>query len=105
MLAISEGDLLDLLDPEDLIGVVSAAFVEVASGDATMPVRTVVEIPALHGYLLSMPVHLARSGVLAAKIMARFEPADGGRPNIGGAVLLFESGTARVAALLDGPSV
>ena len=65
---LSRDDVQRALPMRECIPVVRAAFAQLSAGEAHVPLRTQLPVPAHEGVTLFMPAHLARSGDLGAKI-------------------------------------
>jgi ornithine cyclodeaminase/alanine dehydrogenase-like protein (mu-crystallin family) len=98
---LSATDLRTLLDMPLAIDAMRAAFTQLSSGEASVPVRTVVEAGAVS--TLVMPGFLPRPGALGAKVVS---VAAGNRtrglPVVHAAVVLVEVDSGRPLALLEG---
>ncbi len=88
--------------PEAIEGM-KAAFGQLASGEATVPLRTQVDVPRSNGVSIFMPAYLAASDDLAVKIVSVF-PNNPQRqlPTIHGVVLALDAQTGQPLALLEG---
>lgn len=86
------------------IDAVAAAFAQLSTGQATVPLRTAIGQPRLDAHTFVMPAHLAGSGGLGLKVVSVFphNPARHGLPSIHALVVLLDAETGRPAAVLDG---
>jgi ornithine cyclodeaminase/alanine dehydrogenase-like protein (mu-crystallin family) len=79
-----------------------SAFAELSTGQATVPLRTPLLVPAVAGATLFMPA-LAPSGGLGAKIVSIFpHNIERGKPMIHGIVFVLDAETGEPVALCDG---
>lgn len=104
MLLLSRDDVRLAVPMADAMDAVSSAFAQLASGQATVPVRPHVEVPPADGVALVMPSYLAESGALAVKLVSVF-PHNAERyqlPTISAVVLLVNTTTGEPLALLEG---
>ncbi|MBX0330219.1 ornithine cyclodeaminase [Oscillochloris sp. ZM17-4] len=87
------------------IDAVEAAFVSLAAGDATVPLRTPIEIPEREAVSLFMPARIAGpAAALGMKVVNVFPQNARGlaQPTIYALVSLFDPETGRPLAVLDG---
>ncbi|MCH8223987.1 MAG: ornithine cyclodeaminase family protein [Chloroflexi bacterium] len=103
-LLLNRGDVQKLLNIEDAIDVVEAAFSELASGTATMPDRTVIIDPDVGGWIASMPAYLKSSGALGAKSVTVYKgnPDKFGLPTTLASIILLDQNTGQTVAVMDG---
>jgi ornithine cyclodeaminase len=85
------------------ISAVTAAFAQLSSGQAAVPLRPHIAIPPANGLGLVMPAYLAESGAFGVKVLTLFRnnPALG-LPTINALVLLLDTTTGLPLALMDG---
>ncbi len=85
------------------------AFRQFSAGQATMPLRSRIDVPAVGGVSLFMPAYLsgdASGGTLAVKVVSVFgKNAERGMPTVHGLVLLLEADTGRPLAMLEGATL
>jgi alanine dehydrogenase len=89
----------------DAIGAVADGFTALSAGQATVPVR--LSVPLRHdGTVLTMPAALAGSSSYSVKVVT-VAPRNAltGRPVVMGTVLLGDSGTGELLALIDGTAL
>lgn len=84
------------------IAAMKAAFAELSTGQAVVPLRVPLAVPPADGLSLFMPAYLPSLG-LGAKIVSVFpRNAAQGQPMINGLVILLDPATGEPAALCDG---
>ncbi len=106
MLIVS-GDVLRVLVPmRDAIGAVRDAFVALSAGQAVVPVRTAVPVPASDALFLTMPGSLPGPPSLGAKLVSVF-PRNRGtdRAVVQAVVVLLDAATGAPQALIEGTSL
>ena len=89
----------------DAIGAVADGFTALSAGQATVPVR--LSVPLRHdGTVLTMPAALAGASSYSVKVVS-VAPRNGlaGRPVVMGTVLLGDSATGELLALIDGTAL
>src|ERR1043166_428402 len=103
MLALSENDVRQLLDIEELIDALKKAHVQYSTGKAVMPVRLVVPLPQIHGRITSMPGFLIEDKALGMKVVTYFQnnPKQD-LPAILATIMLFSAETGKLIAVMDG---
>ncbi len=99
-----------LLTMPECIRVMRDALAALARGEALVPLRTVMRVPGVGGFLGLMPgyisPHEGREGALGMKAVSVFPGnATRGIDTHQGAVLLFEADTGRLSALMDGAAI
>jgi ornithine cyclodeaminase len=99
-----------LLPMPQCIEVMREALAALARGEALVPLRTVMRVPGVSGFLGLMPGYIAphegKDGALGMKAVSVFPGnAKRGIDTHQGAVLLFEADTGRLSALLDGAAI
>ncbi len=105
MLILSESDLRAVLTMPDVIEAVELGFSALARGDATVPERSRLNIPARNGVVLEMPAYadLDDAGALGTKIVSVFEANARHALDIVQAVyLLLDSETGVPLSLMEG---
>ena len=103
LLFLSRADVEQAVSVAEAIPLVRAAFIQLSSGAACVPLRTKIEVAANAGTVLYMPVHLPASEILAVKVVSLFahNPALG-LPLIHALVLVNDARTGRALAVMDG---
>jgi len=100
---LSKADVQRAITMREAIEVVKDAFAQLSTGQATVPLRTPLEVPKREGVVLFMPAYLASSGGLGAKVVSVFpHNAELDLPIIHAVVILVDSGSGQPQALLDG---
>lgn len=103
MLILSEEQVRNLVDIEDLIAVLEQAHVQLSTGKVVMPVRLVVPLPQIKGRITSMPAFLSEESALGIKIISYFQDNPGhGLPPILATISLYSTETGRLMVLMDG---
>jgi ornithine cyclodeaminase/alanine dehydrogenase-like protein (mu-crystallin family) len=101
MLVLSRADVESLLDLDALPDALSAAFVDLSEGRASMPQR--VAALSGHGLLGVMPVYLPSADLLETKLVTLFEGNAGTElPTHQAAIAVFDPRRGAITALLDG---
>lgn len=105
MLILSESDLRAVLTMRDVIDAVEQGFRALARGDATVPERLRLDVPAHKGVLLEMPAYadLDGEGALGTKIVSVFDQnARRGLEIVQAVYLLIDCDTGVPLSLMDG---
>jgi ornithine cyclodeaminase/alanine dehydrogenase-like protein (mu-crystallin family) len=99
---LSASDLRAALPMPAAIAAMKAAFAELSTGQATVPLRVALPVPSADGVTLFMPA-LLPSGGLGTKIVSVFpHNPDLGKPIIHGLVVMLDSSSGEPVALCDG---
>jgi alanine dehydrogenase len=106
MLVLSEREVKDLIDAEELIQALEQAHIQYSTGKAVMPVRLVVPLPQIEGRITSMPGYLDRDKALGMKVVTFFQK----NPKqdlsaILATIMLFSSETGKIIAIMDGSHI
>jgi ornithine cyclodeaminase/alanine dehydrogenase-like protein (mu-crystallin family) len=108
MLILSASEVRQALPMDEAISAMKGAYAALSNGQAEVPLRSRLPVPAHGAVSLFMPVYLQDQGgeALAVKIVSLF-PGNPGRglPMIQSAVLVMEAETGRPLALLEGSSL
>jgi len=103
MLVLSEQDVQELLDIEELIQALEQAHVQFSTGKAVMPVRLVVPLPEIKGRITSMPAYLSEDKALGMKVVTYFqENPKKDLPAILATISLYSTETGKIVAIMDG---
>jgi ornithine cyclodeaminase/alanine dehydrogenase len=108
MLILSASDLRSVLTMRDVIGAVEQGFRALASGDAVVPGRLHLPVPAHKGVMLEMPAHIGSNGddyqaALGTKIVSVFERnPERGLDIVQGVYLLLDEQTGVPLSLMEG---
>ncbi len=99
---LSAHDLRTALPMPAAIAAMQAAYADLSTGQATVPLRTPLPIPVVEGITHFMPAYLPASG-LGAKIVSVFpRNVAQGKPIINGIVIALDPLTGEPLALCDG---
>ncbi len=101
-LLLNRNDVARVLQMKDCIAALEAAFAEMATGTAVLPLRTAIKPPA--GLSLYMPAYLQEMNALACKVVTVYKdnPARHDLPTVLGTVLLQDAETGAVVGIMDG---
>ena len=103
MLVISENEVRDLLDLDELIAALEQAHVQFSAGKVVMPVRLVVPLPEIQGRITSMPAFMSEGKALGIKIISYFrDNPKQGLPPILATISLYSAESGKLLVLMDG---
>jgi alanine dehydrogenase len=103
MLILSESDVQNLIDIDELIAALEQAHIQYSTGKAVMPVRLVVPLNEIQGRITSMPGYLSQDKALGIKIVTYFQNNPTcGLPAILASIMLFSADTGKMIAVMDG---
>ena len=103
MLLLSEKQVQDLIDIDELIDTLAQAHIQCSTGRAVMPVRLVVPLPQIHGRITSMPGFLNDDNALGMKVVTYFQDNPKRElPAILATIMLFSVETGKMIAVMDG---
>ncbi|HEX9373261.1 MAG TPA: ornithine cyclodeaminase [Roseiflexaceae bacterium] len=104
MLILSAADVRQAAPMPAAIDAVAAAFAQLSTGAATVPLRVPIAQPQHDAHTFFMPAHLAGSGALGLKVVSVFphNQALHGLPSIHALVVLLDAETGRPVAAMDG---
>jgi alanine dehydrogenase len=106
VIVLSQREVSALLPMRDCIEVMSRALAAVARGEAILPLRTVFRLPSEKDFFALMPAYVASPDSLGAKIITVFPGNHGTHlDSHQGAVLLFDTTTGALQALLDATAI
>jgi ornithine cyclodeaminase/alanine dehydrogenase-like protein (mu-crystallin family) len=106
VLIVDEKNVERLLPMSECIGVMETALAAVSSGEAVLPLRSILWMPEKIGALGLMPAHLSGEKVVGVKVVTFFPGNEGTElDSHQGAVLLFEAERGRLLAIVDATSV
>ncbi len=103
-LLLSRKDVASVLTMEDCLKAVETAFGELAAGNAVMPQRAVIPVPAHQGLFLGMPAYIGGDmNALGLKLVTVYpqNPAQHQLPTTLGTLMLCDPATGKVAAIMD----
>jgi alanine dehydrogenase len=100
---LSREDVRQALPMADAIKAVKAAFAQLSTGRADVPLRVALEVPRHNGVTLFMPAYLMDGDQMAVKIVSVFNdnPAKG-LPLIHALVTVVDATTGEPVAVMDG---
>jgi alanine dehydrogenase len=102
-LLLSQADVRKALSMKDAVQAVEEAFAQFASGRVEMPQRTVMHMPEEDALAAFMPGYIPGMGALGIKAVSLFRRnREIGLPSIHGVVLLMDSNTGQISAIMDG---
>ncbi len=102
-LLLGEAQVRTLLTMEETIGLMEEALRAFSTGGVVQPVRTAVSVPPHAGYLGLMPAYLTTREALGAKAVTFYpKNAERGLPTHLAAILLWDSLTGELLAIMDG---
>lgn len=102
-LLLREGDVRKLLTMEETIGLMEEALRAFSTGGVVQPVRTAVPVRPHSGFVALMPAYLTTQEALGAKAVTFFpENAQRGLPTHLAVILLWDSATGELVAMIDG---
>ena len=100
---LSREDVQQALPMEQAIEAIKAAFAQLSTGQADVPLRAALEVPRHNGVTLFMPGYLAEDDQMAVKIVSVFnDNPTKGLPLIHALVVVVDATTGRPAAVMDG---
>ncbi|MBF6590029.1 MAG: ornithine cyclodeaminase [Ktedonobacterales bacterium] len=104
MLILTRDELRQAVPMEAAMEAVAAAFAQLSSGRATVPLRPHIPLSAADDLCLVMPAYLPETGALGVKVLTLVpsNPTQHGLPAIQALVLLFDAATGEPLALMDG---
>lgn len=103
MLVLTQADVRALLDRDELVEALAAAFVALSDGTVSAPPRIASRSAA--GVLAAMPVHLPGAG-LEVKLVSVFPGNhDRGLPSHQALIVLFDDATGTPLAVMDGTHI
>ena len=99
-------DVEQLLEGQDLVGLMESALVAFSAGEVVQPVRTTVLVGAERAVLGVMPAHIPARSALGSKLVTVFsQNASRGLPTHFATVLLFDDRTGALKAVMDGSHI
>lgn len=103
MLLLTEADVRILLPMQDLIDAMESALAAYSTGRVQQPVRTVMEVGASRSFFGLMPAFVPDSRALGTKLVTVFAGnAAAGLPTHLATIILFDSETGALRAIIDG---
>jgi alanine dehydrogenase len=104
LLVLTERDVEELLDLDELREAVAAAMADLSAGRASMPPRVAALVEDKRALLGAMPAFLPSAGALTTKLVTLF-PENVDRPTHQAVILAFDPETGTPLALMDGTHV
>jgi ornithine cyclodeaminase len=106
MLVLSRSDVEELLDLDELVEALAGAMADLSAGRASAPNRVAALVDHSDGLLAAMPGYAPSAGALASKLVTLF-PRNAGTalPTHQAVIVIFDPGTGRPTALLDGTAI
>ena len=105
-LLVTHADVVRLLPMPRCIDLMEGVLRALANGEATLPLRTVIPLPANRGMFASMPAVLHQPDAIGIKVITVYPGNDGtAYDSHQGAVLLFEPDHGRLVAVMDASSI
>jgi ornithine cyclodeaminase len=103
MVILTREDVRRAATMPEIMQAVAAAFAQLSSGQADVPLRPHIAIPEQEATALVMPAYLRGDGSLGVKLLTLFphNPAQG-LPAIAALAALFDSANGQPLALMDG---
>ena len=105
-LIVPQSEVPALLPMAECVDVMAQALAALAKGEAVLPLRSMVWMPDRSGLLGLMPAYLGAPASLGLKVIS-YLPANHGteRDSHQGAVLLFDTKTGSLLAVIDASSI
>ena len=100
MIFLSEAEVRELLDLDELVDALAAAHRDLSGGDASMPPRIAAMVQERQGLLGVMPAYLPSAG-LACKLVTLF-PQNIDRHTHQAVIVVFDPETGTPLAVMDG---
>jgi alanine dehydrogenase len=104
LLVLTERDVEQLVDLDELREAVAGAMAELSAGRASMPPRVAAMVESKRALLGAMPAYLPSAGALTTKLVSLF-PENTDRPTHQAVILAFDPETGTPLALMDGTYV
>ncbi len=107
ILLLSEQEVAQLLQMDEVLEVVELAFKEQALGHTQMPAKSYVQFWQHSGDMRTMPAYLERLDICSVKIVTVHpnNPKDHGLPTVMGTILLVEPKTGKPLAVMGGGNI
>jgi alanine dehydrogenase len=103
MLILTEAQVQDLVDVDELIAALERAHIQYSTAQAVMPVRLVVPLPQVDGRITAMPGFLNEDKALGMKVVTYFQNnSKQNLPSILATIMLFSAETGKMIAVMDG---
>jgi alanine dehydrogenase len=106
VLVLSEREVEELLDLDELIDGLAGAMADLSAGRASVPNRIAARVEEREGLLAAMPGYAPSTGALASKLVTLFpHNPDAGLPAHQGLIAIFNPDNGTPTAVLDGTSI
>ncbi len=106
MLILTKSDLEKLLTMNEVINAVEQAFLELATGTAITPLRTVINLPKEDAWIGIMPAFLGRIEASSVKVVSvSGKNPRKNLPTVNATILLNDAKTGEPLAIMDGASI
>jgi alanine dehydrogenase len=103
MLLLNRREVEALLDLDKLVEALGSAMAELSAGRVSMPARNVTLVRERRALMAAMPVYLASTNTLSAKLVSVFpENESMGVPSHQAVIVVFDAATGSPHALMDG---
>lgn len=101
---LTRKDIQSILPMESVIELVEQAFEQQALKRTVMPVRSCIPIEKNNGIVCSMPAYIESMNALGMKVVSTFRdnPGKYGIPSVQATILMNNSETGQVMAIMDG---
>ncbi|MFH1573778.1 MAG: ornithine cyclodeaminase family protein [Acidobacteriota bacterium] len=101
---LSQKDIESFFTMKMCMEAVEKAFADLASGNATMPQRTLIGVAEKHGLALFMPAHIKSLAALGAKVVTVYKDnvSRHSLPTVLGTIILLDEDTGFPIAIMDG---
>jgi ornithine cyclodeaminase len=105
LILLTAADVVKALPMAEAIEGMKAAFAQLSTGQATMPLRSHIDVPEM-GTSLVMPAYLEQNGALAVKVVSVF-PKNVARelPVVNALVMVLDVTTGQPVALMEGSAL
>ena len=99
---LSLAEIKQSITMHQAIRAMETAFIQLAVGEAKLPLRTAVAIDSIEALTLTMPAYLVRDKTLGLKVVSVFpQNSSRGKPSINGLIFLLDPSTGEPQALMD----
>ena len=106
VLILNQSEVANLLPMIDCIEVMDKAFRALASGDALVPLRPILQLPGRNALLCMMPAFLGDIQSVGVKVISVFSDNHGTQYDVHqGTVLLFETEHGCLKAIVDATAI
>jgi len=101
---LTRKEIQSILPLKNVLEIVEKAFEQHALKKTVMPVRTCIPIEKNNGIVCTMPAYIESMDALGMKVVSTFRdnPGKFGVPSVQGTILMNDSATGKVIAIMDG---